>query len=246
MPELAAPEAFLFDLDGTLVDCERENVESVVLALRRYGAEMTDEERGFVIGHSWNEIHAMVVRNHALTVPMGELIAAAVDEKDAILAKSGHRALPGAVDRCGGWRGVPLAVVSGASRNEVRDALSGHRRAGAVPGRRGRRGLRPRQAGARAYLMGLARRGRRRGPALVIEDATPGILSARAAGARVIGVRAGNFAGYDLSPADVVRRHAGRGDRRALRAPRQLTGHIRRSRESVVKSGGCSSTFPPR
>ena len=39
---------------------------------------------------------------------------------------------------------------------------------------------------------------------IAIEDATPGILSARAAGARVIAVRAGNFAGYDLSPADVV------------------------------------------
>ena len=30
------------------------------------------------------------------------------------------------------------------------------------------------------------------------------ILSGRAAGARVIGVRAGNFVGYDLSPAHVV------------------------------------------
>jgi hypothetical protein len=29
-------------------------------------------------------------------------------------------------------------------------------------------------------------------------------MSARAAGARVIAVRAGNFVGYDLSPADVV------------------------------------------
>jgi beta-phosphoglucomutase-like phosphatase (HAD superfamily) len=39
---------------------------------------------------------------------------------------------------------------------------------------------------------------------VAIEDATPGILSARAAGLPVIAVRAGNFAGYDLSPADAV------------------------------------------
>src|SRR4051794_38645387 len=50
-----APAAALFDLDGTLVDSERENVESVVLACRRLGAELTDDERRFVIGHSWNE-----------------------------------------------------------------------------------------------------------------------------------------------------------------------------------------------
>jgi beta-phosphoglucomutase-like phosphatase (HAD superfamily) len=42
------------------------------------------------------------------------------------------------------------------------------------------------------------------GRCVAVEDATPGILSARAAGAQVIAVRAGNFAGYDLSPADVV------------------------------------------
>ena len=66
----AAPEAFLFDLDGTLVDSERANVESVVLAVRRYGAELTAEERAFVIGHSWNEIYQMIARNHALGVAM--------------------------------------------------------------------------------------------------------------------------------------------------------------------------------
>ena len=54
-----------------------------------------------------------------------------------------------------------------------------------------------------ALAHGAPGRRRRRG-AIAIEDATPGILSARAAGARVIGVRAGNFAGYDLSAADVV------------------------------------------
>ena len=78
-----SPDAFLFDLDGTLVDSERENVESVVLAVRRYGAELTDDERGFVVGHSWNEIYAMLARNHGLTVGMHDLIAEAVHEKEA-------------------------------------------------------------------------------------------------------------------------------------------------------------------
>ena len=91
------PDAVLFDLDGTLVDSERANVESVVLAVRHHGAELTEEERGFVIGHSWNEIYKMIARNHALAVPMRELIDLAVAEKDLLLAKTGHRALPGAV-----------------------------------------------------------------------------------------------------------------------------------------------------
>ena len=78
MTENPAPAAILFDLDGTLVDSERENVESVVLAVRKLGAEITEAERAFVIGHSWNEIHALVTTNHKLPVSMAALIASAV------------------------------------------------------------------------------------------------------------------------------------------------------------------------
>ena len=199
------PEAFLFDLDGTLVDSERENVESVVLALRRYGAEMTDDERGFVIGHSWNDIYRMVVRNHGLTVSMRELIDVAVLEKDRLLEKSGYRALPGAVDLVRRLAGrATLAVVSGASGKEVRDALTGigvrdlfSTIVAAEDYTHGKPSPEP-------YLKGLAAVGSQAGRTIVLEDATPGILAARAAGLRVIAVRAGNFAGYDLSAADVI------------------------------------------
>ena len=200
-----APEAFLFDLDGTLVDSERENVESVVRAVRRYGAEMTSEERGFVIGHSWNEIYKMIARNHALTVPMRELIDVAVGEKDALLAKTGHRALPGAValvQRVA--RRSKLALVSGASGKEVRDALSGIGVRQLFPIIVAAEDYANGKPSPEPYLTGLAQLGVTAARSIVIEDATPGILSARAAGIKVIAVQAGNFVGYDLSPADVV------------------------------------------
>ena len=205
MAERGVPEAFLFDLDGTLVDSERENVESVVLALRRYDAEMTDDERGFVIGHSWNEIYAMVTRNHGLTVPMRELIDAAVEEKDALIAKTGHRALPGAVELVRRLAGrAKLAVVSGASGKEVRDALTGIGVGDLFPTIVAAEDYAHGKPSPEPYLKGLAAVGAAPGRTLVIEDATPGIQAARAAGLRVIGVQAGNFAGYDLSQADAV------------------------------------------
>jgi beta-phosphoglucomutase-like phosphatase (HAD superfamily) len=37
-----------------------------------------------------------------------------------------------------------------------------------------------------------------------VEDAEPGILAGRAAGARVVAVRVANYLGYDLSAADVI------------------------------------------
>jgi HAD superfamily hydrolase (TIGR01509 family) len=201
----APPDAILFDLDGTLVDSERENVESVVLAARRYGAELSQEERAFIIGHSWNEIHAMVAGNHALAVAMPELIAAAVDEKRGLLASAGYRALPGAVAAVRRLaQRSKMAVVSGASRGEVLDALAGlgvtalfQLVLGAEDYPRGK-------PAPDSYALAIRRLGAAPARSVAIEDATPGILSARAAGARVIGVRAGNFAGYDLSAADAV------------------------------------------
>jgi HAD superfamily hydrolase (TIGR01509 family) len=199
------PDAFLFDLDGTLVDSERENVESVVLAVRRYGAELTDDERGFVVGHSWNEIYAMLARNHGLTVGMHDLIADAVHEKEALLAQTGYRALPGAValvERAAARS--KLALVTGASRVEALDALRSigilHLFTTVLAAEDYSHGKPSPEPYARA-LMQLGAEPRR---SIAIEDATPGIQSAHAAGARVIGVRAGNFSGYDLSASDVV------------------------------------------
>jgi len=195
---------FLFDLDGTLVDSERENVESVVLAARRWGAELTEDERAFVIGHSWNEIHARIVGNHRLDLPMAVLIEAAVEEKRALLA-AGYRALAGAVAavrRLG--RRSKLAVVSGASHGEVVDALESLGVLDAFAFVMGAEDYPRGKPEPDPYLMAMERLGAAPARAVVLEDATPGILSARAAGARVVAVRAGNFSGYDLSAADVV------------------------------------------
>jgi beta-phosphoglucomutase len=200
-----APQAFLFDLDGTLVDTERDNVESVVLAVRKLGAELDDEERRFVVGHSWNEIHARIARRHGLTVTMDELIASAVDEKRRLMAQKGFTALPGAIEAVRRFgRRAPLAVVSGASRVEVADAIDGlglreHFRflLGAEDYKRGKPDPEP-------YRTAMDRLGVTAGRCIVLEDAQPGIQAARAAGAKVVGIQAGNFVGYDLSAAHVL------------------------------------------
>jgi len=199
------PEAFLFDLDGTLVDSERENVESVVLAARRHGAELSEEERQFVIGHSWNEIYQMVARDHALAVPMTQLIAEAVAEKRALLAHSGYRALPGAIGAVQRFaRRSKLAIVTGASTAEARDAITGLGITDHVAVLVAAEDYSHGKPAPDPYAQAIARLGVSAARSIAIEDATPGILSARAAGARVIAVRAGNFVGYDLLPADIV------------------------------------------
>jgi len=197
--------AILFDLDGTLVDTERDNVESVVLALRRWQVELDDVERHFVVGHSWNEIHAMLCRNHGLQVGMDEVIARAVEEKRQLLAHKGYQPLPGArevIKRLG--QRAALAVVSGASRVEVQEAIAGlgmlddfQILLGAEDYRKGKPDPEP-------YLTAMQLLAVQPSACIVVEDAEPGILAGRAAGAHVIAVRAANYLGYDQSAAHVV------------------------------------------
>lgn len=197
--------AVLFDLDGTLVDTERENVESVVLAARRWQVELGADMRKFIVGHSWNEIHARIKLETGLQVDMGVLIAAAVEEKRILFATQGYEALPGAlglVRRLHGCAG--LAVVSGSSRVEVHETVAGigltecfQHLLGAEDYSQGKPHPEGYQSAMR--LLGVAPRA-----CIVIEDAEPGILAGKAAKAHVIAVRQGNFMAYDQSAADVI------------------------------------------
>ena len=99
---------------------------------------------------------------------------------------------------------VGLAVVSGSSRVEVRETIAGIGLAdcfdyllGAEDYGQGKPHPEPYQTAMR--LLAVAPRA-----SIVIEDAEPGILAGKAAGAKVIAVRRANFMGYDQSAADVT------------------------------------------
>jgi HAD superfamily hydrolase (TIGR01509 family) len=197
--------AVLFDLDGTLVDTERENVESVVLAARRFKVELDDDMRRFIVGHSWNEIYQRIERQHRIGVAMNVLIQAAVEEKRVLFASQGYQALPGAAGLVRRLVGrAQLAIASGSSCIEVRETIAGigltdcfRVLLGAEDYSKGKPDPEPYQMAMR--LLGVAPNA-----CIVIEDAEPGILSGKAAGARVIAVGRANFLGYDQSAADVI------------------------------------------
>jgi HAD superfamily hydrolase (TIGR01509 family) len=197
--------AVLFDLDGTLVDTERENVESVVLAARRWNIELDDDMRRFIVGHSWNEIYARIVRHHGIAVDMGVLIEAAVEEKRGLFTGKGYQALPGAVALVRRLVGrARLAIASGSSCVEVRETVAGIGLTECFRVLLGAEDYGKGKPDPEPYLMAM--RLLEVGPkaCIVIEDAEPGILAGKAAGAKVIAVKRANFLGYDQSAADVI------------------------------------------
>ena len=198
--------AILFDLDGTLVDTERESAEAIARAMRSgFNIEIEQEDRDFIIGRSWVEIYRNLrERYRALSWSCERLIEATTFERAGIFAESGMCVLPGAIEAVERFAHLPRALVTGSSRAEAAQALE-------VTDLRSQFDVvlasedvprsKPDPAGYRqaAALLEVPE-----ARCVVVEDSSAGIAAGIAAGSWVVGVRAGNFHGQDQKAAHRV------------------------------------------
>ncbi len=197
--------AVLFDLDGTLVDSERESAEAMARALLGHGVEIDQRDRDYIVGRSWVAIYeSLCERYPALRWTRDELIAATADHREVVFAEQGITTLPGAHRILELTRHLPRAVVTGSSRREARSAL-GHLGVldgfGAIVASEDVERSKPAPDG---YLAAMRTLGVAPERCVVIEDSEAGIAAGRAAGCAVLAVAAGNFYGWDQSSADRV------------------------------------------
>lgn len=209
------PRAFLFDLDGTLVDSERENAESIEVVLSARGRLLSDEERDFVVGHGWREIYERLRAGGGVDLSFDELKEQAAIAKEAICQERGLRQVPGAVEyvRRAAARG-PCTIVSGSSRREVAFCIRVLGLAGEVPWYIGAEDVREGKPSPEGYLLAARRLAVEPTECVVFEDSAAGIVSAKRAGMRCVALSAANFLGVDQRGADlVVRDFLALGDR---------------------------------
>jgi HAD superfamily hydrolase (TIGR01509 family) len=197
--------AILFDLDGTLVDTERESAEAMARALAGHGVVVDQSDRDYIIGRSWVAIHERLAERYAaLRWSRDELIAATAAAREGVFAELGVTVLPGAREMVARFAHLPRALVTGSSRVEAAQALAALGLTGAFDPVIAAEDVARSKPHPDGYLAAARSLGVDPAECLVIEDSTAGIAAGLAAGCTVVAVRAGNFGGQDQSGAHLV------------------------------------------
>lgn len=197
---------FLFDLDGTLVDSERESGEAMARALAdEHGLVIEQSDKDYVIGRSWVAIYErLAARYPQLSWNRAELIARTAMKRESVFAELGVTVLPGAREVLRWTRGRPRALVTGSSRVEALQVLPHISEDAVFDAIFAAEDVPSSKPAPDGYRLAMGRLGLRPEQCVVLEDSVSGIAAGRAAGCLVIAVRAGNFGGWDQSHAHHV------------------------------------------
>lgn len=186
-------KAYLFDMDGVLVDNCRYHVLSWLEFAKRHGGRLTEKQIVDWMGAPGRDY---IVRMFDEPVPP-ERVTVMMEEKERLYREIYRPDLAprqGLVDllRRASEEGIPCAVVTGGSKANVDFVLDGLdiRRyfVAVVDSSQYEHG----KPAPDCYLQGAERLGVAPGDCLVFEDAVSGIASAHAAGMRVVAITGTN------------------------------------------------------
>ena len=198
--------AFIFDLDGTLVDTEVLWVEATRTYLNSIGCDLPAEDAlDIVYGKSWRSVHAHLLnRFPALNMNLEEM-------DDALrpwflkLRDSEDVRIHGSVSllRRLATQG-PVCIVSGANRRDIADSIALMEVSDAVTFFLGSEDYLQSKPAPDCFLMAARKMDVPPDCCLVFEDSAAGVRAAKAAGMRCVALVRNDRPVQDIVDADLV------------------------------------------
>ena len=200
-------EAFIFDMDGTLMDSEVLWVEAARLMLADKGEQVSaDQAMALIYGRSWGDIHAEVVVSYPAMSSM-----ASIEMQDLLreyylkLHESTDPRIHGSVELLKRLAlDFPVCVVSGCPRRELAAAIAELGIGAQLRFFLGSEDYPRGKPDPTCFLMAAERLGLSPEECLVFEDSCVGIAGAKAAGMTCVALQRPGAPRQDTGQADEV------------------------------------------
>jgi HAD superfamily hydrolase (TIGR01509 family) len=202
------PKAFIFDLDGTLIDSEMLWVAAMVAYLADHGCVTSRKEMmKVVVGHSWFDIYRKVialapnlaiVTIQEMAVQLRSYYIKQCENSGSILIDSSVALLKELA------KSHPVIIVSGSPHNDVENAVRIMEAEASVKFVLGAEDYPHGKPAPDGFLLGAKKLGVEPKHCVVFEDSSAGVRSAKAAGMYCVALSRPVEHPQDLSPADWI------------------------------------------
>ena len=201
-------DAFIFDLDGTLVDTELLWAEAMSAYLADRHCDCPKEAvLHMVFGRSWSDIYRdltsrfpplSTLASHRMAEDLRAYYLRLREQGDGVIIHSSAKLLTALA------RHTPVIIVSGSPRADVEEAVRLLNAAHAVRFVLGAEDYSPGKPSPAGFLLGAERLGVKPARCLVFEDSRAGVTAAKAAGMWCVALARPYAHPQDVSAADWV------------------------------------------
>ncbi len=199
-------QAFIFDMDGVIIDSEPLHFASDIDTMRHLGGEITQEELERFVGMTNPEMWKIIRAERALVQTVDEIIAYQLAGKIKALEESAYEPIDGIPELLEELkrRGIPVGIASSSAKDFILAVLAKFGIASyfscVVSGEEVDQG----KPAPDVYLEAARQLGADPSRCVVLEDSRNGIIAAKAAGMACIGYVNENSGNQDLSAADRI------------------------------------------
>jgi len=198
--------AYIFDLDGTLVDSEVIWTDAIAGYLRGKDIEFSSQEAAqLVYGRSWRDIHGDIIRMYPeLKMPIEEMEAAVYTYYESIASQRDIRISTSVELLKRLSSSYPVCIVSGSSRKTIREAVDHMGIGEHLEFFLGAEDYTPGKPHPACYRLAAEKLGVNADECLVFEDSAAGLNAAKAAGMTCVVLTRCGRPPQDFTLADLI------------------------------------------